>query len=111
MRRLIGTPITYVKTDGKENIYNFMLKRFCLSKPMVVKNAALTERWVYHLQSLYNAKFWLQIFKTFILTKLADVVKFHSIASSWYPFSLMGIIEQMFIQFIAQSMSHYWLHR
>ena len=26
---------TYVKTDGHENIYNFTLKMFCLSKPVV----------------------------------------------------------------------------
>ena len=27
---------TYVQTDGLDNIYNFMLKKFCLSKPMTV---------------------------------------------------------------------------
>ena len=34
MRRFFLAPKTYVKTDQLENIYNFMLKFFCLSKPM-----------------------------------------------------------------------------
>ena len=48
MRRFFWAPKTYVKTDGYENIYNYMLKKFCLSKldqPMwlwyfITKNAA-----------------------------------------------------------------------
>ena len=34
MGRFFWVPKTYVKTDGLENIYNFTLKFFCLSKPI-----------------------------------------------------------------------------
>ena len=37
MRRFFGAPKTYVKTDGLENIYIFMLKFFVyLIKPMIL---------------------------------------------------------------------------
>ena len=35
MRRFFLAPKTSIQTDGLENIYNFYVQKFCLSKPML----------------------------------------------------------------------------
>ena len=45
MRWIFSAPITYVKTDGLENVYNLMLKIFCSSMKHIITSNSFICQW------------------------------------------------------------------